>query len=458
MSRFTQFAIISVVLGALAAAQETPTPAAPPAPPAPAAKARSTPAPAVVAAPAAPAAPAAVAKPAKPRTYLGVDIRDVTNDRMEALKLKDDRGVEIMLVDQDSPAGKAGLKEHDVILSFNGRNLQASEDLRKLIRETPPGRTVELGISRGGQPMTIKAQLTDRHRALAMAPRGEVSRIRIPRIAVPMVATLSRRNGVLVENLTPQLGEVFGVKDGEGVLIRSVDKGSPGETAGLRAGDVIVRVGNQKVAATSDWNRLLREQKPGPVPLGIMRDKRPQTLSLTLPEHRREQADALPGMEEFHINMEDFGHDMEEFKYEMMDLQQLQPEIERAMRQAQEKVEREMERSQRERERSAERAQREAERAQEQAEREAERAQERAHEQAQREAEREVERAQEEAQREAEREAERAQERAQEQAQREAEREAERAQEQAQRDQEEAPPEAPTNPPALPAQPPLPPQ
>jgi serine protease Do len=407
MSRFTQFAIISVVLGALGAAQETPAPAVAPAPPAPAAKARSTPA------PAAPTAPAPVARPAKPSTYLGVDIRDVTHDRMAALKLKDERGVEIMLVDQDGPAGKAGLKEHDVILSFNGHKIQASEDLRKLIRDTPPGQTVELGISRDGQPMTIKAQLADRRRVVVVAPRIRAS-VRIPRITMPIITTLSRRDGILVENLTPQLGEVFGVKDGEGVLIRSVDKGSPGETAGLRAGDVIVRVGNQKVAATSDWNRLLREQKPGPVPLGIMREKRQQTLSLTVPERSREQADGLPGMEEFHVNMEDFGHDMEDFKLEMLDLQRLQPEIERSMREAQEKIQRELERSQRDWERSAERAQREAERAQEQAQRSAERAQ-----------------------------------RAQEKAQREAERA---------REQEKAPPEAPTNPPAPPAPPPSPPQ
>ena len=293
MSRFTQFAIISVVLGALAAAQETPAPAAPPAPPAPAVKARPSPAPVAV------AAPAAAAKPGKPSSYLGVDIRDVTHDRMAALKLKDARGVEITMVDGDAPAGKAGLKEHDVILSFNGRNLQGSEDLRKLIRDTPPGQTVELGISRDGKPMTIKTQLADRHRVVVMAPRVEVSRIRIPRIAIPIITTLSRQDGVLVENLTPQLGEVFGVKNGEGVLIRSVEKGSPGETAGLRAGDVIVRVGNQPVAGTPDWNRLMREQKAGPVQLGIMRDKRQQTLSLTVPEHSREQSDALPGMEEF---------------------------------------------------------------------------------------------------------------------------------------------------------------
>jgi membrane-associated protease RseP (regulator of RpoE activity) len=414
MRRFTQFAIISLVLGALAAAQETPAPATPAVPPAPVVKARPATAPVAM-------APPAAAKPAKPSSYLGVDIRDVTHDRMAALKLKDARGVEITMVDGDAPAGKAGLKEHDVILSFNGRNLQGSEDLRKLIRDTPPGHTVELGISRDGKPMNVKTQLADRRRVVVVAPRVEVSRIRIPRIAIPIITTLSRQDGVLVENLTPQLGEVFGVKNGEGVLIRSVEKGSPGETAGLRAGDVIVRVGNQPVAGTPDWNRLMREQKPGPVQLGIMRDKRQQTLSLTVPEHSGEQADALPGMEEFRIDMED------------LDLQQLQPEIELSMREAQRKVQRELERSQREWERSTERAQREADRAQEQARRAQEQAR-RAQEQAQREVER-AQRAQEQAQR------------AQEQAQREAE-----------RDQEEAPPESPANPPAPPAPPPSPPR
>ena len=433
MSRFTQFAIISVVLVALAAAQEMPAPAVPPAPPAPMVRVRPAPAPEAMAAPAAPA------RPDKPSSYLGVDIRDVTHDRMAALKLKDARGVEITMVDGDAPAGKAGLKEHDVILSFNGRNLQGSADLRKLIRDTPPGQTVELGIRRDGQPMTIKAQLADRRRVMIMAPRAEVSIIRLPRITVPIITLLSRRNGVLVENLTPQLGEVFGVKDGEGVLIRSVEKGGPGEAAGLRAGDVIVRVGNQRVAGTSDWNRFMREQKPGPVALGIMRDKRPQTLSLTVPENSREQSDAWPRMEEFHINMEDFGHDMEDYKREMLDMQRLQPEIKRSLREAQEKMQRELERSQHDWERS----QHEAVRAQEQAQRAQQQAQ-RAQEQAQREAER-AQRAQEQAQR------------AQEQADR-AREQAEREAEQPQREPEKAPPETPATPPAQPTPPPSPPQ
>src|SRR5690242_16152315 len=74
--------------------------------------------------------------------YLGVDLRDVTTDRLSALKLKEERGVEVTMVDQDAPAGKAGLKEHDVILTMNGTNVDSVEQLRRMIHETPAGRTV----------------------------------------------------------------------------------------------------------------------------------------------------------------------------------------------------------------------------------------------------------------------------------------------------------------------------
>ena len=95
-------------------------------------------------------------------SYLGVDIADVTAERLSALKLKEEHGAEITMVDQDAPSGKAGLKEHDVIESVNGTQVESAAQLRRMIKETPPGRVVTLGISREGQPMTIKVQLADR--------------------------------------------------------------------------------------------------------------------------------------------------------------------------------------------------------------------------------------------------------------------------------------------------------
>src|SRR5579859_7374794 len=85
------------------------------------------------------------------RSYMGVDIADVNADRVKELKLKDEHGVEVTAVDQDAPAGKAGVKEHDVILEFNGQRVESEEQLRRMIRETPPGRVVTLGVSRDGQ-------------------------------------------------------------------------------------------------------------------------------------------------------------------------------------------------------------------------------------------------------------------------------------------------------------------
>src|SRR2546428_11080948 len=73
-------------------------------------------------------------------SYLGVDTRDVTSDRLTALKLKEEHGVEITLVDQDAPAGKAVLHEHNVILTFNGTAIESVEQFRRVIHETPPAR------------------------------------------------------------------------------------------------------------------------------------------------------------------------------------------------------------------------------------------------------------------------------------------------------------------------------
>src|SRR5215467_4661220 len=199
------------------------------------------------------------------RSYLGVDIQDVTADRVNALKLKEERGVEITMVDQDAPAGKAGLREHDVILEFNGTAVESEEQLRRLIREVPPGRTVTLGISRDGTPMKISAQLADHSTVAAQArPRPIITAPRVqvfPRNGMDFpfqVQTYASVLGVQTESLTRQLGDYFGVQNGEGVLVRSVEKGSAADKAGLKAGDVIIKADNEKLTDRSDLSHILR--------------------------------------------------------------------------------------------------------------------------------------------------------------------------------------------------------
>src|SRR3989454_4818925 len=231
-------------------------------------------------------------------SYLGVDTRDVTADRLAALKLKEEHGVEVTMVDQDAPAGKAGIKEHDVILSLNGTEVESVEQLRRMIRETPPGRAVTLGISRDGQPMTIKAQLADRKKTLAFGPKVKDFKFVMPPmppmsdIDVPVsivVVHSSTRSGLMVENLTPQLGDFFGAKNGQGVLVRSVEKGSRAEKAGFRAGDVIVRVNGETIHDVGDFSHALNGRKDNTVNVNIIRDKKEQTLTLTLPERKESE-------------------------------------------------------------------------------------------------------------------------------------------------------------------------
>src|SRR6266481_4661189 len=118
--------------------------------------------------------------------YLGVDISDITSDRLGALKLKEEQGVEITMVDQDAPAGKAGIKEHDVILTMNGTAIESGAQLRRMIHETPPGRVVSFGLSRDGQPMTVKVQLADKHKEFSfVGPKVKDFPMVMPEVHMP---------------------------------------------------------------------------------------------------------------------------------------------------------------------------------------------------------------------------------------------------------------------------------
>ncbi len=278
-------------------------------------------------------------------SYLGVDTRDVTNDRLGALKLKEEAGVEITMVDQDAPAGKAGLKEHDVILTVNGTKLESVEQLRRMIHETPPGRIVSLGVSRSGQPLTVKVQLADRGKKFAFTPpaRDFNYKVEVPPIPpippmpdfdVPVnvvVVHSSQRSGLMVENLTPQLGDYFGTKNGKGILVRSVEKGSRAEKAGFRAGDVIIKINGESVSDSSDFSHLIRGRKDNSVKVGILRDKKEQTITLTLPQRNEsknvfEETWEVPEFDaDVDVNLANLN----------VQLAQIQPNIQLAMREMQ---------------------------------------------------------------------------------------------------------------------------
>jgi serine protease Do len=290
-------------------------------------------------------------------SYLGVDTRDITPDRLGALKLKEEKGVEVTMVDQDAPAGKAGLKEHDVILTVNGAEVESVEQLRRMIRETPPGRVVTIGLSRDGQPMTIKVQLADRKNSYAYSysysGKGKDLHFVMPAIPpippipdididVPVsivVVHSSARSGLMVENLTPQLGDFFGTKNGQGVLVRSVEKGSRADKAGFHAGDVIVKINGEPIHDSSDFSHALRSRKDNTANVGVIRDKKDVNITITLPERKQSELER-----ESWVMPEVDAKTREEWSQMQSAMAHLQPEMEEAVNRAMEQVGPEVER------------------------------------------------------------------------------------------------------------------
>src|SRR5271165_4336271 len=265
------------------------------------------------------------------RSYLGVHIDQVTPQTVSALKLPEPGGALITYIDQDGPACRAGLKNNDVVIEFNGTKVQSPDQLQEMIHSTAAGKTVNLTVFRDGQKKYINVTLGARPNAVAhaqgfVAPRPPVAFTAptmaspaFPDIDVPSFVALASRNGLVVESLCPQLSDYFGVPHGQGVLVRSVEKGSPADAAGLKAGDVIVKVNNEPVHDLADWHRAMRG-RAGKIPIAVVRDKREQTVVLNAASSG--DTSRLPD-----LDWKGFEGQMQAFQQEM---EKVRPEIERS--------------------------------------------------------------------------------------------------------------------------------
>ncbi|MGH9449544.1 MAG: PDZ domain-containing protein [Terriglobia bacterium] len=241
--------------------------------------------------------------PFRSGAWLGVSLKDVTADEARSMKLPGDYGAIVAQVEPDSPAAKAGLRVNDVILEFGGMRVWSAAQLARLVEETPPGRTVALGLSRSGKRLNLDASLSARSEH-AVVPGFVMPNIHIsPRTFNFHFAFFGAGLGIQGETLTAQLAEYFGVKQGKGVLVAGVDKDSPAEKAGLKAGDCIVKVGSTPISSTFDLRSRLSYAKGSQVTLSIVRAKQEQNLTATLdpnwrPRHMmRGAAPGSPGFQ-----------------------------------------------------------------------------------------------------------------------------------------------------------------
>jgi membrane-associated protease RseP (regulator of RpoE activity) len=244
-----------------------------------------------------------------------------------ALKLKEARGAEVVNMDHDGPACKAGLQIHDVIVQMNGQTVEGSEQVRRMLRDMPVGSSVNFVVSRDGQPTTISTQLANRD---TVEREAWDQRYKVPEPDAPSSSYVPHGNGFLssppatgatkgqrnflglmpmivsasftgakLEVMGPQLAQFFGAQGSAGLLVRSVDTNSPAWEAGLRAGDVVVKVNSISVASGSDWSKTIHENRGKPVPVVVLRDKKEQTLTLTPDGKKRSSVESGVGLEEF---------------------------------------------------------------------------------------------------------------------------------------------------------------
>lgn len=218
--------------------------------------------------------------------YLGVGFADVTPERARALNRKEDGGVEVKRVDENSPASKAGVRENDVIVEVNRVKIEDVDQFVRTISETAPGTKIELIVWRNSARQTLTATLEPRtvpmesfdpdFPAPPMPPAPPVGPGDIPFFVVtaPIV-------GFEGETLTSQLAEFFGVKGG-GVLVRTVVAGTPAAKAGLKAGDVVTKVNAVTVTSTREIQGLVRMSRRKNIPFAVVRDKKDMTVDVEM--------------------------------------------------------------------------------------------------------------------------------------------------------------------------------
>jgi S1-C subfamily serine protease len=214
--------------------------------------------------------------------WLGVEIGEVTAEKAKDLKLTAQRGVAVMDVEPDGPAAKAGLKENDVITQYDGQMVEGTVQFRRLVRETPTGRTVALVISRNGATQNVSVELGERSAFFEKRLKGKMRdfdnafAFSMPNqdftLAMPPLDSRMPSLGINAEDLSGQLGSYFGAPDGAGILVREVRSGTAADKAGLKAGDVIVKVDGKPIHTLADLRTELRSKSgQKTVALGIIR-------------------------------------------------------------------------------------------------------------------------------------------------------------------------------------------
>ena len=206
------------------------------------------------------------------RGFLGVMIKDVDRDMADALGLKEKRGAFVNEVIEGGPS-EGKLKKGDVILKVDDQKVENASHLMRIIAKYEPGTRVKLTVWRDGKLRKVRVKLGERPPREALA-EGK------PRTFGKL--------GMEVQTLTKDLAERLGYEGEEGVVVTSVEPGSPADDKGIRRGDLIKEVDGKKVRSVRDYRRALEKLKPGQAVLFLIRrGDRTFYVALRVPEEEK---------------------------------------------------------------------------------------------------------------------------------------------------------------------------
>ncbi len=219
--------------------------------------------------------------------WLGIYTQTVDKEIAETFKLPSSEGVMVNRVIDDSPADKAGLREDDIILKFNNQTVNSANDLTRLVRRSDVDEKITLNILRDGNPMDLTVTLSSRGEDFDWSESTipDVPDVPgVPKISgIPHTFYFSTDDqaylGVSLNSLSDQLADYFGVQSG--TLVSEVDEDSPAAKAGIKAGDIITQVGDEKITDAGDVREIISDMKDGEkTTITIVRNKQNQTLTV----------------------------------------------------------------------------------------------------------------------------------------------------------------------------------